>query len=122
MIIDESQNIKERWQNLKDTITLSATKTLGNSNNTARKEWITMEIVNMIEERRKYKSSSSIDRQEKYRVLSNLIIRKSRETKGKYLVEKCSEIETLIKTGCSDEAYGMVKMFFGQHKPRSGGI
>jgi len=120
--IEESQNIKERWQNLKDTITLAATKTLGNSNNTARKEWITMEIVNMIEERRKYKSSSSIDGQEKYRVLRNLIIRKSREAKEKYLEEKCSEIETLMKTGSSDEVYRTVKMFFGQHKPRAGGI
>ncbi|XP_008180216.1 craniofacial development protein 2-like [Acyrthosiphon pisum] len=122
VIIEESQNIKERWQNLKDTITLAATTTLGNSNNTTRKEWITMEIVNMIEERRKYKSSSSIDGQEKYRVLRNLIIRKSREAKEKYLEEKCSEIETLMKTGSSDEAYRMVKMFFGQHKPRAGGI
>jgi len=53
VIIEESQNIKERWQNLKDAITMAATKTLKNSNNAVRKEWITTEIVNMIEERRK---------------------------------------------------------------------
>jgi len=34
----------------------------------------------------------------------------------------CSEIETLIKTGSRDEAYKMVKKFFGQYKPRAGGI
>ena len=50
-----------------------------------------MEIVNMIGERRKYECSSSIDGQEKYRVLRNLIIRKSREAKEKYLEEKCNE-------------------------------
>lgn len=61
VIIEKLQNIKERWQNLKDTIIMAATKTLGNNNNAARKEWITTEIVNMIEERRKYKSSNSID-------------------------------------------------------------
>jgi len=36
--------------------------------------------------------------------------------------EKCSEIETLIKTGSRDEAYRMVKTFFGQHKPRAEGV
>lgn len=87
---------------------MAATKTLGNSNNTARKEWITTEIVNMIEEIRKFKSLNSIDGQEKYRVLRNLIIKKSREAKEKYLEEKRSEKETLIKTGSSDEAYRMV--------------
>jgi len=58
-------------------------KTLGYSNIAARKEWITTEIVKMIEERRKYKGSNSIDGQERYRVLRNLIIRKSREAKEK---------------------------------------
>jgi len=34
----------------------------------------------------------------------------------------CSEIETLIKTGSRDETYKMVKKFFGQHEPRTGGV
>jgi len=38
VIIEESQNIKKRWQNLKGTTKMAATKILGNSNNTARKE------------------------------------------------------------------------------------
>jgi len=69
-----------------------------------------------------YDFSFSIDGQEKYRVLRNLIIRKSREAKEKYLEKKCSEIETLMKTGSSYAAYRIVKMFFGQHKPRARGI
>lgn len=67
----------------------------------------------MIEERRKYKSLNSTERQKKYRALSDLVIRKSREAK-----ERCSEIETLIKTGSGDETYNMVKKFFGQYKPK----
>lgn len=44
-----SQNIEERWQSLKQTITKIATKTLEHIINTARKDWITAEIVNLIE-------------------------------------------------------------------------
>jgi len=62
--------------------------------------------------KKEIKEFKNIDEQEKYRVLRNLIIRKSREAKEKYLEEKCSEIETLIRTRSSDEAYRMVKMFF----------
>jgi len=63
----------------------------------------------MIEERRKYKSLNSTEGQERYRVLRNLIIRKSREAKEKYLEEMYSIIETLMKTGIRDGAYTMVK-------------
>lgn len=112
-VIEESQTIKERWQNLKDAITMTEMKTLGHSNITTRKEWITTEIVSMIKEKRKYKSSNSAEGQGRYKVLKNLIIRKSREAKEKYLEERCSEIETFMKRGSREEAYKMVKKFFG---------
>jgi len=54
--------------------------------------------------------------------LRNLVIRKSKETKEKYLEENCSDIEILMKTGRREEAYKMMKKFFGQYKPRVGGI
>jgi len=89
-----------RLKRMKDTITMTETKTPGHSNIIAvKKEWITTKIVNMIEERiRKYKSLNSIDGQESSRVLRNLIIKKLREAKEKYLEEMCSKIEILIKT------------------------
>lgn len=105
---------------MKDTITSTAVKTLAYKNVTPRKDWITTEIVNMIEERRKYKSSNSTERQERYRVLRNLVIRKSREAKEKFLEERCSKIEILIKSGSREEAYEIVKKFFGQYKTRAG--
>lgn len=41
MVMEEPQNINERWMNLKDTIINTATKTLGHKNNTIRKEYTT---------------------------------------------------------------------------------
>ncbi|VVC43972.1 Reverse transcriptase domain [Cinara cedri] len=85
-------------------------------NQYTRKDWITAEIVNLIEERRKYKNLNSTKVQKRYRALTNLVIRESKEAKEKYLEENCSDIETLIKTGGREEAYKMVKKFFGQWK------
>lgn len=65
---------------------------------------------------------NSTEGQERYRALRNLVIRKSKEAKEKYLEENCSDIEILMKTGRREEAYKMVKKFFGQYKPRAGGI
>jgi len=118
----EPQNIEERWQNLKQTITKIAVKTLLHKNIAARKDWITAEIVNLIEERRKYKILNSTEGQERYKALRNLVIRKSKEAKEKYLEENCSDIEILMKTGRREDAYKMVKKFFEQYKPRAGGI
>ncbi|KAE9522192.1 hypothetical protein AGLY_017452 [Aphis glycines] len=103
---------------LKQTIT----KTLGHKNNTAKRNWITAEVVNLIEERRKYKNLNRTEGQKRYRSLRNLIIRKSKEAKEKYLEVNCRDIESLMKTGRREEAYKMVKKFFGQYKPRAGGI
>lgn len=57
-----------------------------------------------------------------YRALKNLVIRKLKEAKEKYLEENFSDIGTFMKTGRREEAYKMVKKFFGQYKPRAGGI
>lgn len=82
----EPQNIEERWQNLKQTITKIAVKTLGHKNIAARKDWITAEIVNLIEERRKYKNLNSIEGQERYRALRNLVIKKQKKNTWKKIV------------------------------------
>jgi len=78
--------------------------------------------VSLIEERRKYKNLNSTEGQKRYRALRNLVIRKSKEAKEKYPEENCNDIEILIKTGRREEAYKMVKNFFGLYKTRAGGI
>lgn len=47
-----------------------------------RKEWITPEIIEIIENRRKHKNLNTVEHQRRYNTLRNLIIRKSKE---KYL-------------------------------------
>lgn len=76
----------------------------------------------MIEERRKYKNSNTDEYQRKYRTLRNLIMRKSKAAKEKYLERNCEEKDILIRIGKREEAYKAVKRFFGARTSKCGTI
>jgi len=106
---------------LKKTTTSAANETMKETKSTLpRKEWITLEIVELIGERRKYKNLNTVEHQRTYWNLRNLIVRKSKEAKGKYLEKKCEEIDILMRTGKREAACKMVKMFFGVRIPKWG--
>lgn len=109
----EEQDINTRWTSLRETTTNSATETMKETKSTLpRKEWITPEIIEMIEERRKYTNLNTDEYQKRYRTLRNLIIRKSKVATEKYLEGKCEEIDILMRMGKIEEAYKTVKRFF----------
>lgn len=83
-----------------------------------RREWIMPEFLKMIQERRKFKNLNTVEHQKTYRILRNLIIRKSKEAKKKYLKKKCKEIDILMKTCMRKTAYKPVKMFFEARTPK----
>jgi len=112
--------MNNRWAIIKSTVTKAASKTLKENKTTVpRKEWITIEIVNMIEERRKLKNETTLEHKWKYRELRNLVVRKSKEAKKKYLEEKCKDIEVQMRTSSRDAAYKSVKKFFYDLPKRS---
>jgi len=51
-------SIKEKWGNIKRCILNNADEVFGKSKETKRKEWINEEILEMINERRKYKNAT----------------------------------------------------------------
>jgi len=56
-------------------VTEAAHQTLKENKTTVpRKEWITTEIVSMIEERKKLKNRTTLESQRQYRELRNLVI------------------------------------------------
>ncbi|KAF0772941.1 craniofacial development protein 2-like [Aphis craccivora] len=121
--INERTDINNRWDIIKRTVTEAASKTLKENKTTVpRKEWITAEILSMIEERRKLKNGTTLESQRKYRELRNLVIRKSKEAKKIFLEEKCKEIEMQMRNGSGDAAYKSVKNFFNDYKPKRGAI
>lgn len=82
--IQEEQDINTRWTTLKNATINAANEIITKTKDTQpRKEWITLEIVEIKKERRKYKNSNTVEHEKGYKTLRNLIIRKSKETKEK---------------------------------------
>jgi hypothetical protein len=108
---------------LRKTTTNTANETMKETKSTLpKKEWIAPEIIGMIKERRKYKNSNTDEYQRRYKLLRNLIIRKSKATKEKYLEGKCEEIDVLMRIGNKEEAYKTVKKFFEVCTSKCGAI
>src|ERR1051325_5203657 len=71
--------VQERWKRLKETVVESAVTHIGyKSGRVAKKSWITSDMMNKIEERRKWKSTNTQFGKKKYRQLNNEL---RRETK-----------------------------------------
>uniref|UniRef100_A0A8D8Z0H2 Craniofacial development protein 2 n=1 Tax=Cacopsylla melanoneura TaxID=428564 RepID=A0A8D8Z0H2_9HEMI len=118
----QQKPVDEQWKVVKEGILKTANELLKDQNESAKKPWITEEIVDMIEERRKWKSVSSDEGKATYRRLKNEIVSKCRRAKEEYMNGICEEIDTELKVDNLDKAYGMVKKFFGEKKNKTTGI
>lgn len=118
----ENKTIEEQWTELKKTIINTAQDVLKKDQVEPRKPWISEEVIELINERRKYKTRDDEEGKRTYRKLRNEIIRKSKRDKDTYLNEICAEINNELNADKLDKAYGMVKKFFGETKKKSQGI
>lgn len=107
---------------MKKTIINTAQDVLKKDQVEPRKPWISEEVIELINERRKYKTRDDEEGKRTYRKLRNEIIRKSKRDKDTYLNEICAEINNELNADNLDKAYGMVKKFFGETKKKSQGI
>uniref|UniRef100_A0A8D8XEA4 Craniofacial development protein 2 n=1 Tax=Cacopsylla melanoneura TaxID=428564 RepID=A0A8D8XEA4_9HEMI len=116
-----SNTIEDQWTEMKKGI-LDAAETVLKKDNTIerRKPWISEEVLELIHERRKYKTISDEEGQRTYRRLRNEINRKCK--RDKELNDICEEINNELNADNLDKAYGMVKQFFGEAKKKSSGI
>ena len=68
---------------------------VGRMEKTAKKPWVTAEMLKKMEERRKYKNTNP----EKYRKLKNELRRETDKAKEQYLEQACNEIMDLQRKG-----------------------
>jgi seryl-tRNA synthetase len=92
--VTQVQNVEELWRIIKNAIKSSVEKVIPNRGNRRRKAWMTEEILDLMEERRKQKHRSC----EQYRRVNKQITRKIKEAKEKWLIEQCEKIEELQNT------------------------
>lgn len=115
----ENKPIEEQWVNLKKIILEAGTKILLKGKEGGRKSWISQELIDLINKRRKLKNVVDERGKKEYRKLRNEIIRRSKKGKEEYLNEICEEINRELIVNNLDKAYGMVKKFFGEGKKKT---
>lgn len=91
-INDNTSDIREKWEKTREAIQKTCATFLKRDKQ-AKTEWITEEIIDMMDERRKYKNKNGV----KYRQIHNIIRTKIREAKERWLSDKCREIEQCEK-------------------------
>lgn len=86
------ENIERQWNSLKENIQNATEKVLGYKKKQAKKEWMTEEILDMMEKRRLAKRNT-----QKYNEIHQDIRHKIREAKNVWIAEQCKEAEKLHK-------------------------
>ena len=106
------------WGVIKDSIIQVQKNIIGHVNNNKRKPWMTNEILELMNERRKYKIQDPI----RYKILHKEIRRKCREARESWLSDKCKEIEILQKKHDHFNLHKKVKEMSGLQRKRWGQI
>ena len=101
---DERESVNDRWNNVKKALTESAEAVLGKSEKRKRAAWMTEEILQKMEERRKVKNDKS-----RYKEIHVDIQKKCREAKETWINKQCQEVEELEKRHAHKAVHKKVK-------------
>ncbi|KAG1714102.1 hypothetical protein GQR58_001748 [Nymphon striatum] len=102
--------INERWKDLKNIIIKGAKKHIGyNNRKRIRKPWVTANMLNKMDERKKWKNVNNTKGKEMYKKLNNELRRETESAREKWWEEQCTELENIDKKGRSDLMYNKVK-------------
>ena len=104
------ENSEDLWNHFKKTVIQSAETHLGYvKKKTPKKPWITVQMIDKMEERRKWKNVNTIEGRRMYNQLNNALRRETDKAREKWLTEQCEEIEKYEKSGRSDLMYKHAK-------------
>ena len=113
---EESKTVEEEWVALRDDIVKAAEDQIGRNTRPSKNPWVTQEILNLIDERRKYKNAANEAGKREYRRLKNEVDRKCKLAKQEWLEDKCKSVEECITRGKIDTNYRKIKQTFGDKK------
>ncbi|XP_039278804.1 craniofacial development protein 2-like [Nilaparvata lugens] len=109
--VSQVDNVEGKWDEVQVTLREIATSHLVDKEPQRKKKaWMTSEILDLMEERRKSKG-----KEKEYRELQKRIQKRIREAKEEYLTLQCEEIEVLEKNFDSFHVHKKVKEMAGCH-------
>src|SRR6218665_1320293 len=107
---EEITTTEERWTALRDIIVEEAEVTIGYQKGQApRKPWITGEMLQEMEEGRKWRHQSTEEAKREYKRLNNKLRRTTKKAREQWWEGQCREIEELQRKGRHDKVYKIVK-------------
>ena len=87
-VLETTQDLEEKWENFKEAIIESVKETVPPIPRKTKKQWMTQEILELMDERRKEKNNK-----ENYERLNKDIKEKCRTEKENWLERKCWDVE-----------------------------
>ncbi|XP_049944546.1 uncharacterized protein LOC126426686 [Schistocerca serialis cubense] len=114
--IEERNTVEEEWVALRDEVVKAAEDQVGKKTRASRNPWVTEEILNLIDERRKYKNAVNEASRKEYKRLKNEIDRKCKMAKQGWLEDKCKDVEAYLTRGKIGTAYRKIKETFGERR------
>src|SRR6187399_193607 len=95
--VRDMDEIDQVWDTLKECIEEIAEEICEKEQHKKKQNWMTAEILHIMEERRRYKNLHTVEGDNKYKEIKHSIQKLCREAKDKYFNDKCKEIEILDK-------------------------
>ncbi|XP_039276087.1 craniofacial development protein 2-like [Nilaparvata lugens] len=90
---ERKEEINEEWSNMSKCLKEAAKETVGiTKSRRIRKEWINVDMLKKMEERRKWKNDKTDLGKRTYRKLDNELRRETDKARNKWLQERCLEI------------------------------
>lgn len=117
-LIQEQEEVstENEWNAIRDSMVKAAEEILPKKERIAKQPWMTVEILEKMEERKKEKNKDSF----RYRQLKRQIDDECTKAKEKYWNEKCTEIETLEKHHKSRDMHKKIKEVVENRKDARG--
>ena len=86
--LEGMEEVEDQWEALKSAILVSATEIIPKVEKKTKKKWMTQEILDLMDERRKAKGEP-----EKHEKVHEKIKKKCNKAKESWLVNKCNETD-----------------------------
>ncbi|KAI5752717.1 hypothetical protein M8J77_019728 [Diaphorina citri] len=112
---DADEDVNSNWNILKEAITKTAEDVIGKIPFQAKQKWMTQEILEIMEERKKFKNRTDADGKERYKELRRLVQKKCREKREEFINKECEEAEALERVN-SSKFHKKIKDIAGRKK------
>lgn len=113
--VSQTEDVEVTWQSLKDVLLESGNSVLGRETRVSKKDWMSPEIIQLINEKRRYKNKNK----QKYKELKNKIKYEITKAKEEWMEKNCKELEELNSKHDTTNLHRKLKVMTGNTKPRT---